>query len=242
MLASTMATSATSGSRSPRLAATPAPITTRSPGTGIGTPASLTRIRPAMARTGPTSGGIGQAPSGARTIRPRSPARTTPTARVRSPTPMPTTYHRASAMIPNTIRIAGSAELSLVDGGPRERRQRARRRHPARSNELVRAGPQDLQGVVVHDVLDDLGHRRLLERRRGGQPVRRARDRDGPIVRGPRAAEAASRERPDHRLARGRRRLVEQRDRDRRRPRRPGRAPAPIVVCRPAARSRRPAG
>ena len=35
-----------------------APITTRSPGTGIGTPASLTRIRPAMARIGARSRGI----------------------------------------------------------------------------------------------------------------------------------------------------------------------------------------
>ena len=48
MLASTIATSASAGSTSPRPAATPAPMTTRSPGTGIGRPASLTRIRPAM--------------------------------------------------------------------------------------------------------------------------------------------------------------------------------------------------
>jgi hypothetical protein len=54
-LARMRAASATIGSRSPPEAATPAPSTTRSPGTGTGTPASLTRISPARASRGVAS-------------------------------------------------------------------------------------------------------------------------------------------------------------------------------------------
>ncbi len=75
------------------------------------------------------------------------------------------------------------------------------------SSEVARSVSRRL---VVHEVLDDGGHRGLLERGRGRNPIAGVRHRHGHLGGGPGAGEPAAREGPERGLAGRHRRVVEQ--------------------------------
>ena len=92
----------------------------------------------------------------------------------------------------------------------RDRGDRPRRREPGQVAQPVRRRSQHADRLLARDVLDDGGHRGLLERGRGREAIAWRRDRHRHLGQRPGAAEAGAAEPPDGHLAGRCRRVVEE--------------------------------